>query len=165
MTAKVFDAGAWVDRLAAALVDLEEVQEPYLQSYRQQNRRKFVIVNGKDETPFPLDDLRMVYSSARHSGVFRQEAEYARLRSVLDPTRHILLSHPELERVAVAGRNVGENNFLVANPEFRNVDFRGRSDSRPDGPGCGIINRWIPGGGGRTERFSPPGKGRRRATC
>ena len=36
-----------------------------------------------------------------------------RLRSVLDPTRHILLSHPELERAAVAGRTVGENNFWL----------------------------------------------------
>ena len=113
MTSRVFDASAWIERLAAALVDLEEVQGPYLQSYQQQKTRKLVIVNGKDETPFPLDDLRMVYSSARHSGVFGQEAEYARLRSVLDPARHILLSHPELERVAVAGRNVGENNFWL----------------------------------------------------
>ena len=113
MTASVFDAGAWTERLAAALVELEEVQGPYLHSYQQQKTRKEVIVNGKDETPFPLDDLRMVYSSARYSGRFGQEAEYARLRSVLDPTRHILLSHPELERVAVAGRSVGENNFWL----------------------------------------------------
>ena len=113
MTAKVFDAGAWIERLAAALVDLEEVQGPYLQSFQQQKTRKLVIVNGKDETPFPLDDLRMVYSSARYSERFGQEVEYARLRSVLDPTRHILLSHPELEMVAVAGRTVGENNFWL----------------------------------------------------
>ena len=113
MTAKVFDFGTWIDRLAAALVDLEEAQGPYLQSYQQQKTRKLVIVNGQDETPFPLDDLRMVYSSARYSERFDQEAEYARLRSVLDPTRHILLSHPELERVAVAGRTVGENNFWL----------------------------------------------------
>ncbi len=113
MTVRDFDAGAWIDQLAAALVQLERVQEPYLQSYQQQRPRKLVIVNGKDETPFPLDDLRMVYSSARYSVRFGQEAEYARLRSVLDPTRHILLYHPELERVAVTGRNVGENNFWL----------------------------------------------------
>ena len=113
MIAGEFDAGAWVDQLAAALVQLEKVHKPYLYSYGQQKGRKFVIVNGKDETPFPLDDLRMVYSGARHSGVFGQEAEYARLRSVLDPTRHVLLSHPELERVAIVGRPVGENNFWM----------------------------------------------------
>ena len=113
MMAKVFDSGAWIERLAAALVDLEEVQGPYLRSYQQQKTRKVIIVNGKDETPFPLDDLRMVYSSARYSGKFSQEAEYARLRSVLDPTRHILLSHPVLESVAVSGRTVGENNFWL----------------------------------------------------
>ena len=113
MTARAFDAGAWIEQLAAALVDLEKVQGPYLQSYQQQKGRKIVFVNGKDETPFPLDDLRMVYSGARYSGKFGQEAEYSRLRSVLDPTRHILLSHPELERVAVVGRPVGENNFWL----------------------------------------------------
>lgn len=113
MMSKEFDAGAWIERLAAALVDLEKVQGPYLQSYQQQNTRKSVIVNGKDETPFPLDDLRMVYSSARYSERFGLEAENERLRSALDPTRHILLSHPELERVAVAGRTVGENNFWL----------------------------------------------------
>ena len=110
---RIFDAGAWIERMATALVDLEKAQGPYLQSYQQQRTRKIVIVNGKDETPFPLDDLRMVYSGARYSEKFGQEAEYARLRSVLDPTRHILLSHPELERAAVAGRTVGENNFWL----------------------------------------------------
>ena len=113
MSATVFDAGAWVNRLAVALVKLAEAQEAYLQSYWQHNRRKFVIVNGKDETPFPLNDVCMLYSRARHSEVFGQEAQYARLRNVLDPTRHILLSHPELERVAVSGRIVGENNFWM----------------------------------------------------
>ena len=113
MTSRVFDAGVWIEQLAAALVDLEKVQGRYLKSYQKQRTRKLVIVNGNEETPFPLDDLRMVYSSARYSERFGEEAEYARLRSVLDPTRHILLSHPELERVAVAGRTVGENNFWL----------------------------------------------------
>ena len=113
MTAKEFDAEAWIDRLTAALVGLAKAQEPYLQAYWQHNPRKRVIVNGKDETPFPLDDVRMLYARARHSRAFGQEAQYAPLCSLLDPTRHVLLSHPELERVAVAGRTVGENDFWV----------------------------------------------------
>ena len=62
-----FDNAAWEDRLAAALNALEKVQEPYLQAYWERYPRKLVFVNGRDETPFPLDDLRMVYAEARHS--------------------------------------------------------------------------------------------------
>ena len=32
MIAREFDAGAWINRLAAVLVNLKEMQEPYLQS-------------------------------------------------------------------------------------------------------------------------------------
>ena len=106
-----FDAQAWVEGLAAALGSLARAQEPYLQAYWQHNPRKRLIVNGRDKTPFPLDDLRMVYAQARHSRTFGEEAQYAPLCELLDSARHALLSHPELERVAVAGRNVGENDF------------------------------------------------------
>ena len=113
MTATAFDAEKWVERLATALSGLAEVQERYLEAYWERRPRKLVIVNGRDETPFPLDDLRMVYSSARYSRRFGTESEYASLSAALDPTRHALLSHPELERVAVAGRTVGENTFWM----------------------------------------------------
>ena len=62
MTSNAFDAENWVDRLAAALRKLTKVQEPYLHAYWERHTRKRVIVDGRDETPFPLDDLRMVYS-------------------------------------------------------------------------------------------------------
>ena len=113
MTAMAFDTAAWTDRLAAALDGLEKAQEPYLQAYWERHPRKQLIVDGRDETPFPLDDLRMVYASARHSRRAGTESEYAPLRAALDPTRHALLMHPELERVAVAGRTVGENDFWM----------------------------------------------------
>ena len=113
MTSNAFDAEGWVDRLVAALCALANVHEPYLQAYQERRPRKRVIVNGRDETPFPLDDLRMVYSGARNSRKFGTESEHAPLSAALDPTRHALLSHPELERVAVAGRNFGENNFWL----------------------------------------------------
>lgn len=42
------------------------------------------------------------------------EAHYRPLLELLDTTRHILLSHPELDRVAVAGRTIGENDFCMS---------------------------------------------------
>ena len=113
MTWRDLDHDAWSERLAGTLSALANAQGPYLQAYWQQHPREHVIVNGIDETPFPLDDLRMVYSRARHSGPLAETAQYAPLREVLDPTRHALLSHPKLERVAVIGRPVGENDFWM----------------------------------------------------
>ena len=118
MTPKAFDHGDWIDRLAGALAALAKAQKPYLQAYWRHHPRKRVFVNGRDETPFPLDDVRMVYAMARHSGAFALETQlatqqYAPLRAVLDPTRHALLSHPKLERVAVTGQLIGENDFWM----------------------------------------------------
>lgn len=113
MTSNAFDHGSWIERLAGALSVLAKAQEPYLQAYWQHHPREQVIIDGRDETPFPLDDLRMVYSKVRHSGNLIGTARYAPLREVLDPTRHALLSHPELEQVAVIRRPVGENDFWM----------------------------------------------------
>ena len=108
-----FDTAAWINRLAEALEGLKRAQEPYLLAYWERYPREQIFVNGRDETPFPLDDLRMVYAEARHSGRIGTESEYAPLRVALDPTRHALLSHPDLERVAVAGRTIGANDFCI----------------------------------------------------
>ena len=113
MTSKTFDHGSWIERLAGALSALAKAQEPYLQAYWQHHPREHVIVDGKDQTPYPLDDLRMVYSNVRHSGKLIGAARYAPLREVLDPTRHALLAHPKLEKVAVINRPVGENDFWM----------------------------------------------------
>ena len=113
MTSREFDADDWIDRVTTAVQALAQAQEPYLQAYWQHNPRKLVIINGRDETPFPLDDVQMVYAEARYSRTFGREAEYAPLQAKLDPARHALLSHPELDRVAVAGRTLGENNFWM----------------------------------------------------
>lgn len=113
MTRRAFDQEAWSERLAGALAVLVKAQEPYLQAYWQDHPREQLIVDDKDETPYPLDDLRMVYSMADHSGTLAGTARYAPLREVLDPTRHALLSHPKLERVAVVGRSVGDNDFWM----------------------------------------------------
>ena len=113
MTSKAFDRGSWIERLAGALSALSKAQEPYLQSYWQDHPREHVIVDGRDETPYPLDDLRTVYSMARYSGTLTGTARYASLRELIDPVRYALLSHPKLERVAVIGRPVGENDFWM----------------------------------------------------
>ena len=113
MTSKGFDNHGWIDRLASALSKLAKEQEPYLRKYWEHNPRVHRIVDGRDETPFPLDDLRMVYANVRHSGILAGEARYAPLREALDPARHALLAHPRLERVAVVGRPVGKNDFWM----------------------------------------------------
>lgn len=108
-----FDGGGWVDRVSAALVELAHVQRPYFDEYWQDNPRKCVMVNGRDETPFPLDGLRGFYSQVRYAKVCGRETHYESLRAVHDSARHALLSHPALERVAVTGRTIGENNFWM----------------------------------------------------
>ena len=113
MTAKAFDYRGWIDRLDGSLSKLAQEQQPYLRMYWQDNPRERRIVDGRDETPFPLDDLRMVYARARHNGILAGEARYVPLREVLNPARHALLAHPRLARVAVVGRPVGENDFWM----------------------------------------------------
>ena len=70
---------------------LAEVQEPYLQDYWREYPRTHRIVDGRDETPFPLDDLRMLYEWSRYSRRFGEEAYYASLRTALDTVRHSLV--------------------------------------------------------------------------
>ena len=113
MTPEEFDTGSWIERVAAALADLAHAQGPYLEEYWQHNPREHVMVDGRDATPFPLDDVRSLYFQVRYAKVFGREAHYESLRAVHDSTRHALLSHPVLERVAVAGRIVGENDFWM----------------------------------------------------
>lgn len=108
-----FNTADWIDRLAAVLPALETAHEPFLQAHWQHNPRRLIDFNGRDVTPFPLDDLRMVYAGARHSRTFGTEAEHAPLRPVLDAARHALLAHPTLERVAVTGRLIGDNDFWM----------------------------------------------------
>ena len=109
MTSKVFDADGWIDRVTAAVRALAQAQEPYLKAYWQHNPRKRVIVNGRDETPFPLDDLRMLYANVRHG--FGESEYYAPLRAAMDPVRTVLRSHPTLWRVV--GPLINNDDFWV----------------------------------------------------
>lgn len=109
----LFDVEAWIDRLSTVLPKLRQAQAPYLEEYWCHRPRTRRIVNDKDVTPYPLDDVRTVYANASHSRRAGMEAHYRPLLELLDSTRHILLSHPELDRVAVAGRTIGENDFYM----------------------------------------------------
>lgn len=51
-----------------------------MHAYWQHHPREHVTVNGKDETPYLLNHLRMVYSSVRHSGKLIGAARYAPIR-------------------------------------------------------------------------------------
>ncbi|MCY3761602.1 MAG: hypothetical protein OXH50_10165 [Gemmatimonadetes bacterium] len=113
MTYTEFDGGDWIERLAETLPALAEAQEPYLQDYWRHHPRTFTIIDGRDMTPFPLDDVRMLYERSRYSRRFGEEAYYAPLRAALDTVRHSLLGHPMLERVAVTGRVIGDNDFWM----------------------------------------------------
>ena len=75
-----FDRENWIDRLALTLPALAKVQEPYLQDYWRHNPHMHTIVDGRDETPFPLDDVRMLYERSRYSRHFGQEATLQPLR-------------------------------------------------------------------------------------
>ena len=113
MTSLEFDARGWIERLAASLAELARIQEPYLEEYREDCPHKRVVVDGRDVTPYPLDDVRGFYFRVRHARNFGWEAHYEPLRRVYDGARHALLSHPVLYGAAVAGRMLGENNFWM----------------------------------------------------
>ncbi|MCY3772547.1 MAG: HEPN domain-containing protein [Gemmatimonadetes bacterium] len=106
-----FVAEDWIDRLAQALPGLAEAQQSFLEDYWRHNPRDRVVVNGKDETPFPLDDLCHVYFLARHSSTLGGEKYFAPLRAAMDPVRSILRSHPTLARVL--GLIIGNDEFWV----------------------------------------------------
>ena len=103
----------WVDQLALALPDLAKVQEPFLRDYWEQNPCTRVVsdIRRGGIPAFPLDDLRDLYATARHSNAIGEREHYAPLREPLDSVRYILLSHPVLDRVV--GPIVGRDSFWM----------------------------------------------------
>lgn len=101
MTAEKFSADDWIERLAQALPDLAEDQEPYLSEYRNHDPRAHFELGGRrdNSSVFLLDNLRDLYARAFHSHIFGEEKHYAVLNAVLNPVRGILRSHPTLARV------------------------------------------------------------------
>ena len=108
MKSEEFEAGVWIERLARALPGLSKAQGPFLKEFWQHNPRH-VVVDGWDETPFPLDDLRMLYAEAGHG--FGESEYYAPLRAAMDPVRTVLRSHPTLWRAV--GPLINNDDFWV----------------------------------------------------
>ena len=138
MTSALFDAEAWIERLAQLLPPLAQAQESFLREYRERYVRVINLRDGRPP-PFPLEELRLLYDEVRNARMWGMEAHYAPLRTVLDPVRHALLAHPTLERVAVAGPFDRRQPFLDGDPRFRRGYLRGGPDCRADGAGCGAV--------------------------
>ena len=102
-----FTVKGWVDKLAPALTELAKVQKPYLQDCNREWPGSFLMYDGRniEAQAFPLDEVRMLYARARMSHSFGEEEHYAPLCKALNPVRHVLISHPTLDRVF--GRIVG----------------------------------------------------------
>ena len=108
MKSEEFEAGAWIERLARALPGLSKAQGPFLKALWQHNPRVNVL-DGRDETPFPLDDLRMLYAQAAQG--FGEHSYFGPLRAAMDPVRSVLRSHPVLW--SVVGPLLGNDEFWV----------------------------------------------------
>lgn len=79
-----FDEDAWTERLADGLVELKKAQKPFLQQYwHAHGFPTQVTFNGKDETPFPRDDIWTVLEDARLSHQFGNAEYFAPLVSAL----------------------------------------------------------------------------------
>ena len=102
MTDAGYSADDWIDRLASALRILAKEQEPWRQKYYEETPYVTVMSEGANtiSSESLLDHLRRIYATARHGGKISGETEhYSAVRKLLDPVRHILRSHPTLERV------------------------------------------------------------------
>ena len=112
MTSAQFNAEAWIERLVRLFPPLAQAQKPFLREYQERYARVIDLRDG-GPPPFPMEDLRLLYDEVRNGRLWGMEAHYAPLRAVLDPVRHALLGHPTLERVAVTGRLIGDNDFWM----------------------------------------------------
>ncbi|NVJ64322.1 MAG: hypothetical protein HWD84_08860 [Flavobacteriaceae bacterium] len=112
LSAQPFDEKKWEARLVSALEALSAKQKPFLEAYWQANGYPTQFTyNGRDETPFPSDDLYDIYESARHAERFGNAEYYQPLRSSLDPVRGVLHAHPSLARAL--GRVIGNDDLQV----------------------------------------------------
>ena len=114
MTEAEYSADNWIDRLASTLRILFKEQEPWLKYYYEETPYVTVMSEGSNviSPDSLLEHLRGIYATARHGGKVSGEKEhYSALRKLLDPARHILRSHPALERVM--SRIIGEDDFWI----------------------------------------------------
>ena len=103
----------WIDQLVPALVELAKVQKPYLQNYYRGHFDMSIMHGGHDNEAqaFMLDEARMLYARSRIAHFYGQEEHFAPLSKALDSVRHVLISHPTLDRVF--GRIIGRDEFYM----------------------------------------------------
>ena len=107
-----YSLNSWCARLAPSLSHLAKVQEQFLEAYWQASSfPTHVSFNGKDETPFPKDDMVHLFDLARSASRSVEKEYYKPLREALDPVRGILRSHPTLARAL--GTGIGNEYFHV----------------------------------------------------
>lgn len=107
-----FCTKSWRDRLVDTLHLLHEVQSPFLEAYWRRHGYPVVVTfNGRDETPYPKDDLLWLYDTSLEATRNEEVKYYRKLRAALDPVRGILRSHPALSRAL--GPMVGNDKFMV----------------------------------------------------
>ena len=106
-----FSPADWIRRLADALPRLDDVQQSFLQEYWQRNPTVHRVGPDGKRLEYPLDDLRDLYAMASHGHVVGEQAYYAPLCAVLDPVRHLLMSHPTL--AGGIGPIIGRDNFYI----------------------------------------------------
>ena len=113
MGAKKFDEERWKARLVDALVELTEAQGPFLKGYwHAHGFPTRVTFNGKDETPFPRDDIWTVLEDARLSHRFGNAEYFAPLVSAMNSVRGVLRDHPSIAQAF--GRQIGADEIHVA---------------------------------------------------
>ena len=114
MTEVEYSADDWIDRLASTLRRLVKEQEPWLQKYYEETPYVHVMSEGSNEISSEslLGHFRDIYATARHGGkIFGEKEHYTALRKLLDPARHILRSHPTIERVM--SPIIGKDDFWI----------------------------------------------------
>ena len=113
MITKNFAPRKWVERLAPALRKLENAQAPFLREYVWETRREVVVYGWQDNgrSAYPLNELQTLYLMAHHAKISSDQDHYAPLCAALDPVRHILRSHPTLERVV--SQLIGRDEFWM----------------------------------------------------
>ena len=114
MTETEYSADDWIDRLASTLRRLAKEQEPWLNKFHDEIPFVHVMSEGSNgiSSDSLLDHLRRVYTIARHGGkIFGEKEHYTALRKLLDPARHILRSHPTIERVM--SPIIGKDDFWI----------------------------------------------------
>jgi hypothetical protein len=110
MNSHPFDEKMWEVRLALVLDALTVAQVPFLEAHWKANGiPPRITFNGRDETPYPSEDLARLYETAGLPKLGGSAAYYMPLRTALAHVREVLCLHPSL---ACASKTVFGNDGL-----------------------------------------------------